>query len=342
MRTPLALLLLLIPSLVSAQAPALRLAAPAGSLEVLETAVTLDSPPEGPTEWFAKPDQKWITVEPRTGVTPTRVTIRINPSGLPNGLQRGVLRFVDDAGDDMLVVPVTLAMGQAQGPVEAADVAETPASRATTAPKSPAAAKSPGAQAAAPTAEVPLSITVDALPPVTRNLPYSQAIPVKGGKPPYSFRVKQGRLPLGLTMVNGALTGLTRFPGVYPLEVTVTDSSTPAQSVTKVLDLRVIVILQGTALTVTPPTLAIGAQAGRQAPGVRVGIASGAQPLAWTATSDQPWLLLSPPSGVAPSVLLVVADATRLERGGYVATVTVTMEGAPNSPMRVPIQVVVR
>jgi len=339
MRTPCTLLLLAIPALASAQIPALRLTAPAGSVEVIETRVTVSTPADGPAEWFAKPDQRWVSVEPRTGVTPSRVVVRVNPAGLSAGEQRAVLRFVDDAGDELLVVPVTLMVGSTDPPTgvppTAARVPKPSEARVPTSATAPA-------DRTDPPPPTPLSIAMDAFPPVTRNLPYSQAIQVKGGKPPYTIRVTQGRLPMGLVLVNGALTGQTRFPGVYPIEVSVADSESPPQTVSKVLDLRVIVILQGTALQVSSPTLAISATAGRHAPGVRLGIASGAQALAWTAASDQPWLLLSPVSGTAPSVLIVVADATGLDRGVHVATVTITMDGAPNSPMRVPVQVAIR
>ncbi len=336
MRNTLAVLLLLLPTWAVAQPPSLRLAAPAGSTEVLESTVTIDSPASGPTEWFAKADQRWVTVEPRTGMTPTKVTIRANPSGLAVGLQRAVLRFVDDAGDDMLVVPVTLAIGQV-APVEAAPAGTVaqPAPR----PAAPASG-SPATQL--PDAGSPLSVAIDALPPATRNLPYSQAIPIKGGKPPYNVQIVDGRLPMGITLNNGALSGATRFPGTYPLAVAVTDSSSPPQRVTQTLVLRVIIIYQGTALSVSPPSLALVVSGSQPSDVARVGVASGTQALGWVVSSDQPWMHLTPGKGMAPGVFQVSVDARSLDPGTYVGTITVTMDGAPNSPMRIPVQVTVR
>jgi hypothetical protein len=188
-----------------------------------------------------------------------------------------------------------------------------------------------------------LSVALDALPPVTRNLPYAQAITVKGGTPPYSVRIAEGRLPHGLVLTNGSLAGVTRYPGLYPLVIAVTDAASPPQVATKALTLRVIVAYQNTALSLTAASLNLSATAGRPpAPGVRVGVGSGAQPLAWLAAADQAWLRLTPDRGVAPAGFQVEADARDLAPGSYVATVTVTMDGAPNSPMRIPVQLTVR
>lgn len=306
-------------ALAAAQTPALILSAAAGSTAVVERRVTLDSPPSGPVEWFARADQGWVAVAPRTGMTPRRVVVRVNPAGLLPGPHRATLRFVDDAGVAMLVVPITLS------------IAERAAAPQPTAP--------PEAPSAIP---LPLSIALDSLPVAIRNVPYSQALTVRGGTPPYAVAVVQGRLPLGLTVRDGALTGLTRIPGVFPLTVSATDSATPPQSATKNLTLRVIVVYAGTALSASVSSLALEVTAGQRTAAGRVAVGSGAQPLAWSVGADQPWLRLLPDRGVAPGVFVVDVDAARLDPGSYTATITVTMEGAPNSPLRIPVGVTVR
>lgn len=306
-------------SLAAAQTPALILSAAAGSTAVVERRVTLDSPPSGPVEWFARADQGWVAVAPRTGMTPRRVVVRVNPAGLLPGPHRATLRFVDDAGVVMLVVPITLS------------IAERAAAPQPTAP--------PEAPSAIP---LPLAIALDSLPVAIRNLPYSQALTVRGGTPPYAVAVVQGRLPLGLTVRDGALTGLTRIPGVFPLTVSATDSATPPQSATKNLTLRVIVAYAGTALSASVSSLALEVTAGQRTADGRVAVGSGAQPLAWSVGADQPWLRLLPDRGMAPGVFVVDVDAARLDPGSYTATITLTMEGAPNSPLRIPVGVTVR
>jgi hypothetical protein len=318
-----------------AAGPRLDVTAAAGSAVPVESPVTIDSPAASPEEWFAKSDQRWLTVEPSRGVTPSRVLVRADPSGLAAGTYTAVLRFVDDAGDPMLVVPVTLTVGTPAAATAPAALASQPA-----APAAPAAP--PAAPAAVPPPSVGLAIALEALPPVTRNLPYLQTIPVKGGKPPYALRVTDGILPMGIILANGALKGQTRSTGVYPITIAVRDSSTPPQTAIKRLTLRVIIAYQDTALSVTHGNVTIAARAGQLTRGTRVGIASGTQALAWTAAADQPWLRVSPAQGMAPGFVQLDVDAKGLDPGAYVASVTITMEGVPNSPMRIPVQITVR
>ena len=64
--------------------------------------------------------------------------------------------------------------------------------------------------------------------------------------------------------------------------------------------------------------------------------------LAWTATTDAPWLGASPTGSSTPSQLTLHADATALTPGGYTGVVTVTAAEALNSPRRVTVRLRVR
>ncbi|MDP3091064.1 MAG: putative Ig domain-containing protein [Nitrospira sp.] len=94
----------------------------------------------------------------------------------------------------------------------------------------PAPAPGPGA----------LTITTSSLPAGTVNQPYATAIGGAGGITPYSWAVTPG-LPANLTFdtATGAITGIPAAQGTSPLTFTLSDSSSPRQSVQKPLSLTV-------------------------------------------------------------------------------------------------------
>lgn len=309
----------------AAAQPRLMLTAPAGSAAATST-FNLDGPPGAPITWAAKPNQPWLSVEPPRGRTPVRVTVTARPGALPPGDHEATLLFVDEENEPWLIVPVTLTIAPPDaGTAAAADIT------------APAAAAAPAAPPRAP-----LSIAATMMPPATRNLPYSQAIPIRGGQPPYTVRIVQGRLPRGLTLANGAISGMTRFSGSYVFSIAVSDSSTPPQVAAKDLSLQVIALLQNTALMVGPPSISITTMAGQRSQSSRLTVESGAQRLNWQASTDASWLKLAPADGITPAMVQLDVNPEGLAPGVYTGTVTVTMEGAPNSPARIPIQLVVR
>lgn len=281
---------------------ALTLSAPAGSREPVSALMSLQEGEGAPEAWRVEPDQPWLNVEPSSGDVPARISVTATPGTLPPGEYMATLVFTGANGEPWMKIPVAFVVG--------------------------------GNEA--------LSITTDLLPPATRNLPYSQAIPIRGGRPPYTIRIIHGRLPQGLLLSGGGISGVTRFVGTYPLVLAVTDASTPPATATQEVLLQVIVLYQDTALVVSPPTLSLAVSASQRSQGARLAVGSGRQPLAWTATSDASWLRLSPDRGISPSAFQLDVHTAVLQPGTYTATITITMEGAPNSPARIPVQVVVR
>lgn len=59
--------------------------------------------------------------------------------------------------------------------------------------------------------------------------------------------------------------------------------------------------------------------------------------LNWTIVSDQPWLSLTPPSGVNAGTVAATVDITGLVAGVYNANLTVTATGATGSPTIIPV-----
>ena len=64
---------------------------------------------------------------------------------------------------------------------------------------------------------------------------------------------------------------------------------------------------------------------------------SGSGTLAWTATSNQPWLTISPSSGTATSTITVTVSPTGLTPGSYTGAIQISASGASNTPQSVPV-----
>ena len=290
--------------------PQIKLSAPVGSRTVVTGSVEIGAPLGSRSiAWTARSDQRWVTVDPARGTTPSTATVKASPAGLPAGENRATVQFVDSSGAPLLVVPVILTVGadSAAGPTTAG-----------------------------------LTVSTAGLPAATRNLPYSQAVPVKGGTPPYLVQLMQGRLPPGLALTYGAISGVCRIPGTFQFVLSVMDSSSPPQRIAVPMVLRVLTIYQDTALMVVPPAINILIAGNQPQQPMRLNVSSGAQPLAWHASSDAAWLRVMPADGLSPSIVQLDVITQGLAAGSYVATVTVAMEGVANSPARIPVQLLVR
>lgn len=72
---------------------------------------------------------------------------------------------------------------------------------------------------------LPLIITTTSLPNAVVGQPYASAVTRTGGDPPFTWTIKSGSLPPGLTLQpGGGITGTPTGPGVNPLVFEVTDS----------------------------------------------------------------------------------------------------------------------
>lgn len=300
----------------------------------------------GTLRWTARPSAAWLRVSPQTGSGPAVLTVEIDGAKIAPGRHEG--RISIDAGEaDDSPVSVAVSVESAAVPPGGPPARQAPAAAEPKAAE-PAPTRQPGQPAAQPAAAaVPeaearrLRLDRRTLPPATRNLPYAQAVPVAGGTPPYTIRIVEGRLPAGLVLTGGSIAGTARVQGYYPFVVAVTDASKPPVTIAQPLGIRVIILQPDTALVLDPLSIKLRLS-GRTRDGRAVlAVGSGRQRLEWTAAADVPWLRLAPSSGVSPATIEIVVPAGQLSPGTHVGTVTVTMEGAPNSPASIPVQITV-
>jgi hypothetical protein len=331
-------------------------------LVVVVDAQTLPAPQQvrirntgsGSLRWKATPAVPWLRVSPPAGSGPAVLTVEIDRARLAPGRHEG--RFTVDAGDaDDSPVSVTVTVEVAAPSASDASKRSAAPSRAAAAEAGPPAAAQPptkpdspsdrdeaaGAKPDSGTALGGLRVERQTLRPATRNLPYAQAIPIAGGTAPYAIRIVEGRLPAGLVLSQGSISGTARVQGYYPFVIAVTDASKPPVTISQLLGLRVIILQADTALVVSPPSMNLRLPGRGHDARAKLEIASGRQRLEWTIGSDVPWIRVVPPSGVSPAAVEIIASADRLPPGTHLGTLTVTMEGAPNSPATIPVQVTV-
>lgn len=292
------------PSGLNALPDKVAFSAAAGQRDKLTFTVRLRSEQGGAIRWSAVSDRPWLAVSPQKGTTPSELTLTVSPEPLAAGDHTATVAVAGVDAEASVQIPVTLSIRSEGGPLTVGSGTGT-------------------------------------LPAATLNIPYSRPIPVRGGRPPYVVQLVAGPLPPELALINGTLVGVPRQPGVFTFTVGVTDSSTPPVSQLQQLRLMVVVLDQNTALAVQPAQLDLQAAGGKAAQ-ASLTVTSGGPPLTWQASADVPWLQVVPLEGVAPAQLKVTVDARTLASGTYTASITLSMDGAPNSPVRVPVRVTIR
>lgn len=332
---------------VPAQIPVLQVA-PAGLAFVLDgrgpaapQQIRIRNAGSGTLRWTARAADPWIRVSPASGSGSAILSVEVDGTRLPPGRHEGRIAIdAPDADDSPITVAVSAEVAGGQAPsASTRTTAPAAAEPALPPPATPATKSVPPDAAAASAAQ--LRVERQVMPPATRNLPYAQAIPVAGGTPPYAIRIVEGRLPAGLVLAQGSISGTARVQGYYPFVVAVTDAAGPPVTIAQPLGLRVIILQPDTALIVSPPAISLRLSSRSRDGRAALAIASGRQRLEWTASAEAGWLRLAPAAGVSPATLEIIALAAQLTPGTHLTTVTVTMEGAPNSPASIPVQITV-
>ncbi|MCK9417911.1 MAG: YDG domain-containing protein [Nitrospirae bacterium] len=86
-----------------------------------------------------------------------------------------------------------------------------------------------------------VTITTSAVPDGAKGTPYSYALNVSNGIPPYSWLLQSGTLPSGITLNSstGVLSGTPTTKQAYSFTIRVSDSDSPAQTATKTFSMNV-------------------------------------------------------------------------------------------------------
>jgi hypothetical protein len=101
----------------------------------------------------------------------------------------------------------------------------------------------------------PLSISTTSLPDGAQSTTYNQNLAAAGGTTSYSWSLKAGSLPAGLTLSsNGQIAGTPTTVGTSSFTIQVTDSSNPVQTATRALSITVLAANGGCPCTIWPST----------------------------------------------------------------------------------------
>lgn len=163
-----------------------------------------------------------------------------------------------------------------------------------------------------------LDLLTTALPNATAGARYSFTLSATGGSAPLTWAIASGRLPTGITLdgATGTISGTSAAVGTAELVLSVTDTSTPAQSQSRSFTLTVGAATALSVVTVSLPSAVVGQSYGQPvnaAGGVspyRWGISSGALPAGLTLNADTGVIAGTPISAGTANFVLQANDVS--------------------------------
>ncbi|MCC6585701.1 MAG: putative Ig domain-containing protein [Bryobacterales bacterium] len=175
------------------------------------------------------------------------------------------------------------------------------------------------------------------LPDASLHQAYSQTLTATSGIPPYTWRLSQGVLPLGLNLAaGGGLTGSPTQAGTFPFTLEVTDAR--SNTGTRTCSLRVLGPLSPSPSSITF-TLDAG---GEEPPPQFLSIVTGAADVPLSFQISAPWLRSVLTPGVTPAQLeLRLRDYANFAPGTYAGQITVRTDVTSNVAT-VPVTLIVR
>jgi trimeric autotransporter adhesin len=181
----------------------------------------------------------------------------------------------------------------------------------------------------------PLAVTTTSLPNGITGSAYPAAIlNAAGGNPPYVFQIA-GTLPAGLSFASGVISGIPTASGTFNLSVTVTDSSSPAQTATGSLQLTIQPAHTDLVLSQSSVSFSLFAGAGGLPAAGSVTVRSNAasQILSYSVAVSPAvsWLDVTG-GGLTPGVISVSLDPSALAFGAGVSNTSIVVTCLAPSP----------
>jgi uncharacterized protein (TIGR03437 family) len=267
----------------------------------------------------------FLSASPSSGTTPLVVTVSVtsNALGVAGTCTGNVSVTSANAGNSPLNVPVTLNISNTALLNVSPSAINVTAQQGSTPPSQTVALTSTD-----PNTQVTFTVTS-----VTMQGTGWLLVGPTGGTTPMNLSI--GYKTSGLS------------PGTYNGNITVT-ATTPSGVADSPITIPVtLVITTGNTASVTPASLTFSQSMGGPAPGNQsLMIASAQAGLSFSATatvqSGSGWLSISgSSSGTTPGSLSVAVNGASLNTGSYSGTITIVIAGAANSPINVPVSLVI-
>jgi|GEM_PF-569618 len=252
----------------------------------------------------------WLSVNNVSGVTPSALTVSVNPALLGDGTYFGTIVIsAPGAGNTPLVIPVTLTVNQATA------LLVTPATLSFT-----------QLQGGSQPAQQPVQVTSQL--PTSFSFSSTVQSPVGGN---WLTVTQSNGLTNGFLQVSINSSAASLPAGVYQGTVTVSgpnSPNTPAITVT-------LTVTPAATLQFTPTSLSFAGRVGQPSPAAQLVQLTSSNPsaaqVAYNVQSDATWLSATPVTGTTPSTLSVAVNVAGLAAGNFTGRLTISPTGSLSS-----------
>ena len=302
---------------LSVGSTSLTFSADAGGSNPAAQALAITNSGTGTLNWTAATTQSWLSLSSASGAAPSTPYVSVNTAGLKAGIYNDTITVTSDgATNSPATIPVTLTVKAVQ-PVLAVG-----------------------------SSSLSFSATTGGSNPVAQSISIANT---GDGTLKWTAATTQSWLSLDLTSgtapsaIHASVNTSGLQAGTYHDTITITSDGATNSPAIVAVTLTVASVPTLPVLSVAPVSLEFSATAGSSNPSAQsVAIANtGGGTLQWTAAKTQSWLSLDVPGGTAPSTLHASVDISGLDPGTYHDTVTISSDGATNSPASVAVTLTV-